>query len=61
MSAKRALADRLTAEAEDAARDTAVALSKSMGLRDVGALLGVSRQRAHQLVSDPNRKAAARR
>lgn len=41
---------------EDAVRDAATMLSKSMSLRDVGTVLGVSRQRAHQLVGDPLRK-----
>jgi predicted RNase H-like HicB family nuclease len=55
--AKKELAGRVAAEAENAVREVAVALSKRMGLRDVGTLLGVSRQRAHQLVSDSSRKA----
>jgi predicted RNase H-like HicB family nuclease len=54
--AKRQLATKLAAEAEDAVRDAAAMLSKSMSLRDVGTVLGVSRQRAHQLVGDPQRK-----
>jgi predicted RNase H-like HicB family nuclease len=54
--AKRDEASRLVAEAENAVRDAALELSKSMSLRDVGTVLGVSRQRAHQLVSDRHRK-----
>ena len=56
--AKRDEASRLVAEAENAVRDAALELSKSMSLRDVGTVLGVTRQRAHQLVSDTHRKAA---
>lgn len=53
---KRNAASKLVIEAENAARDAALALSKSMSLRDVGTVLGVSRQRAHQLVTDKTRK-----
>jgi predicted RNase H-like HicB family nuclease len=53
---KRVQASKFAAEAEDAVRNAAAALAKSMSLRDVGTVLGVSRQRAHQLVGDPRRK-----
>jgi predicted RNase H-like HicB family nuclease len=54
---KRDEASKLALEAELAAREAARTLSKSMSLRDVGAVLGVSRQRAHQLIAEPLRKA----
>src|SRR4051794_40621804 len=52
MTTKKDQAMRIAAEAENAARDVAVALSKKMSLRDVGTVMGVSRQRAHQLVGE---------
>ncbi|HKY39282.1 MAG TPA: hypothetical protein VJN18_25265 [Polyangiaceae bacterium] len=49
---KRAQADAVAKDSQRAARAAARALTKTgMSLRDVGWLLGVSRQRAHQLVS----------
>jgi predicted RNase H-like HicB family nuclease len=51
---KRAKADAVAKDSQRAARAAARALSKTgLSLRDVGWLLGVSRQRAHQLVSLP--------
>ena len=48
---KRAHADAVTRDSQKAARTAARTLVKSgLSLRDVGKLLGVSRQRAHQLV-----------
>lgn len=48
---KRAQADVVAKESQEAARVAARALVKTgLSLRDVGKLLGVSRQRAHQLV-----------
>ena len=59
--AKKDEASRIAAECENATRDAAVLLAKSMSLRDVGTVLGVSRQRAHQLVEDPRRKPVGRK
>jgi predicted RNase H-like HicB family nuclease len=56
LQTKRMIVAEVTADAENAIRDAALALAKSMSLRDVGTVLGVSRQRAHQLVTDPHRK-----
>jgi len=47
----RAKADTFARQSQAAARAAAAALTKAgLSLRDVGRLLGVSRQRAHQLV-----------
>jgi len=61
LQTKRMLVVEVTADAENAIRDAALALAKSMSLRDVGTVLGVSRQRAHQLVGDKTRKATTPR
>jgi predicted RNase H-like HicB family nuclease len=54
--AERAEAERVTRNAHRAIRAAASALSRQgMSLRDTGRLLGVSRQRAHQLLSAPDR------
>jgi predicted RNase H-like HicB family nuclease len=51
-TAQRAEAERLTQNAQRAIRAAATALSRQgLSLRDPGRLLGVSRQRAHQLIS----------
>jgi predicted RNase H-like HicB family nuclease len=48
---KREQADIIVKQSQDAARAAARALAKQgLSLRDVGKLLGVTRQRAHQLV-----------
>jgi predicted RNase H-like HicB family nuclease len=55
-TAQRAEADRVTRNAHRAIRAAATALSRQgMSLRDTGRLLGVSRQRAHQLLGGAGR------
>lgn len=55
-TAQRAEADRATRNAHRAIRAAATTLSRQgLSLRDTGRLLGVSRQRAHQLVSAAER------
>lgn len=55
-TAQRAEAERVTGDAHRAIRAAATALSRQgMSLRDTGRLLGVSRQRAHQLLSAAER------
>lgn len=50
-TAERAEADRATRNAHRAIRAAATTLSlQGLSLRDTGRLLGVSRQRAHQLI-----------
>jgi predicted RNase H-like HicB family nuclease len=50
---KRAEADALAAESQAATRSATLALSQvGLSLRDIGRLLGLTRQRAHQLLGD---------
>jgi hypothetical protein len=52
-AAKRKRADSLAKESQEAARTAARILTKTgLSLRDVGRLLGVTRQRAHQLIGN---------
>jgi predicted RNase H-like HicB family nuclease len=50
---KRAEADAIAVESQAATRSATLALSQvGLSLRDIGRLLGVTRQRAHQLLGD---------
>ena len=50
---KRAEADAVAVESQAATRSATLALSQiGLSLRDIGRLLGLTRQRAHQLLSD---------
>ena len=50
---KRAEADAVAAESQAATRSATLALSQvGLSLRDIGRLLGVTRQRAHQLLGE---------
>jgi predicted RNase H-like HicB family nuclease len=60
-SAKRAKAEALAKQAQDAAQHAARSLvDRGLSLRDVGEMMGVSRQRAHQLVKMSIEKRPAR-